>query len=105
MPGLPHPSHKMPTLYVFFLKFWTPQTLRKICAETNKYVVEINPQSKYTPKKLRDSETWVAFHLPELRIFFVIYLYMEIKIKPNVWCYGKKSYEFLCYPVKSFVTT
>ena len=49
-PGLPNPSNKMPTLYVLFHKFWTPHTLRKICAETNRYASEINPRSKCTLK-------------------------------------------------------
>jgi hypothetical protein len=50
MPYLPNPSHKMPTLYVLFHKFWIPQTLRKICAEINIYASEIYSRFKCTPK-------------------------------------------------------
>ena len=84
MPGLPYPSNKMPTLYALFHKFWNPQTLLKICVETNRYASEINPRSKCNPKKLQGGEMWYALHPLELRAFFAISLYMGIKIEPNV---------------------
>lgn len=104
-PGLPIPSNKMPTLYTLFHKFWTPHTLRKICAETNRYASEINPRSKCTPKKLRGGDTWFALHPPELRAFLAISLYMGIKIEPNVRSYWEKSCDFLWCPVISSIMT
>ena len=93
----------MPTLYALFHKFWIPHTLRKICAKTNRYALEINPWSTCTPKKLRGGDTWVALHPPELRIFFAISLYMGIKMEPNVRCYWKKSNDFLWCPIISSI--
>src|ERR1700737_3802754 len=56
MSGLTTPLTRIPTLYALFHKFWTPQTLRKICVETNRYASEINPLSKCNPQKLRGGE-------------------------------------------------
>lgn len=50
-------SNRMPISYPLFHKFWTPQNLRKIGVETNRYASDINPWFKCNPRKLRSGET------------------------------------------------
>ena len=79
--------------------------MRKISVETNKYDFKINPPSECNHKNFRGEKMWFPLHPSKLRTFLLFFLYIWIKIEPNVWCYLNKLSEFLWYPLISFIMT
>jgi hypothetical protein len=78
--------------------FWTRDTLRKICAEINRYAKgklvrekENGELEAYT----RGGEQWYDITVKDLKAFISVKLYMGLKELPQVRFYWMKSEPFL----------
>lgn len=108
--GLAHgsaiPFKKVPSISSLCSKYWTSDTLRQICSETNMCAREILLEhihgGKVVPPQQRRGHDWWSLEPDELKAFFGVLLYISLKPKPN---YRSRSKPLLYCPVISQVMT
>jgi hypothetical protein len=89
-PGLKKNWDKVPNMLQLFGLFWTFDTLRKICVETNRYAQENltrENENGELEEYSRGGPEWYDLMVKELKVFIVIKLYMGLKKLPQVRFY------------------
>jgi hypothetical protein len=87
--GLTQQYESIPLYVELFRKFWSHETLKRICRETNRYSSSLDKNGV-----LRGKGGWYPITEKELKVFMAVILYMGMKKLPNMKAYWAKSEEF-----------
>jgi hypothetical protein len=87
--GFTEEYDSVPSYVAFFRKFWSHETLKKVCRETNRYAGSLDENE--IP---RGRAGWYPMMEKELKVFMAVIFYMGMKKLPNIKAYWAKSEEF-----------
>jgi hypothetical protein len=87
--GLTEEYDTIPSYVALFRIFWSHETLRKICRETNCYAGSLDENGNP-----RGRGGWYPMTEKELKVFMVVIFYMGMKKLPNMKANWAKSEEF-----------
>jgi hypothetical protein len=80
--GLTEEYDSVPSYVALFRKFWSHETLRKVCRETNCYAGSLDENGNP-----RGRAGWYPMTEKELKVFMAVIFYMGMKKLPNMKAY------------------